>query len=168
MERLDKDFYLLPSTELAQKLLGKIICRKIGDKVLRQRITETECYYGEQDSACHASKGKTNRTRVMYCEGGCAYVYLCYGIHYLFNIVSGVKDNPEAVLLRGVEGASGPGRAAKILVIDKSLNGENLVTSNRLWLEDDGYRPEFSLSPRIGIHYAKKEDREKLWRFVVK
>lgn len=167
MRRLDKDFYLLPATELAEKLLGKIICRSAGDKIIRQRITETECYYGEQDSACHAYKGKTNRTKVMYEEGGVAYVYLCYGIHFLLNIVSGTSQHPEAVLIRGIEDACGPGRVTRLLQIDKAFNGEDLTASNRLWLEDDEHIPEFKQTPRIGISYAKPEDQEKLWRYVM-
>ena len=102
---------------------------------------ETECYYGEEDTACHASKGKTERTKVLYEQGGTAYVYLCYGMHSLFNVVSGKKGHPEAVLIRGVTGYNGPGKLTKAMHIDRTLNEEDMVNSDQLWLEDDGYRP---------------------------
>ncbi|MEG0754430.1 MAG: DNA-3-methyladenine glycosylase, partial [Angelakisella sp.] len=127
-----------------------------------------ECYCGECDTACHAHKGKTERTKVIYREGGCAYIYLCYGIHNLLNVVSGEEDFPEAVLIRGVEGFYGPGRLTKTLAIDRTLNGEDLVTSKQLWLEEDGTFPEYEAATRIGIEYATEEYREKLWRFTVK
>ncbi|MBR2878201.1 MAG: DNA-3-methyladenine glycosylase [Clostridia bacterium] len=82
--RLTEDFYNGHATELAPLLLGKLICRKIGNTIIKCRITETECYFGEEDTACHAHKGKTNRTKIMYEPGGRAYIYLCYGIHSLF------------------------------------------------------------------------------------
>ncbi|HAZ19223.1 MAG TPA: 3-methyladenine DNA glycosylase, partial [Clostridiales bacterium] len=85
--RLDKTEYLLPATELAPALLGKFLCRNIEDEIIRLRITETECYYGEIDTACHAHKGKTPRTETLYRQGGCAYVYVCYGIHSMLNVV---------------------------------------------------------------------------------
>ena len=74
---------------MAPALLGKLLCRKIDNEIIKYRITETECYFGEEDTACHAHKGKTERTKVMYHEGGVAYVYLCYGLHSMFNVVSG-------------------------------------------------------------------------------
>lgn len=167
MARLNADWFSAPATELAPKLLGKILCRQIDGEVVRVRITETECYFGEEDTACHASKGKTTRTSVMYRAGGCAYVYLCYGIHYMLNVVTGAEGHPEAVLIRGIEGADGPGKVTKTLYIDKVLNAEDLTTSDRLWIEDDGVPPSaFSTSPRVGINYAAPADREKPWRFI--
>ena len=166
--RLDADFYRQPALTLAPALLGKLLCRAVDGEVRKLRITETECYCGECDTACHAHKGKTERTKVIYREGGCAYIYLCYGIHNLLNVVSGKEDFPEAVLIRGVEGFYGPGRLTKTLDIDRTLNGEDLVTSRQLWLEDDGTFPEYEAATRIGIEYATEEYREKLWRFTVK
>lgn len=166
--RLLSDFYTQPATLLAPKLLGKLLCRNRGDTVIRLRITETECYYGTSDTACHAHKGKTERTKVMFEEGGCTYIYLCYGMHNLLNIVTGAKDSPEAVLIRGVEGYSGPGKLTKALGIDRALNAENLLTSEALWVEDDGAAPAYEASPRIGIGYATEEYQQKLWRFTVK
>lgn len=149
-------------------LLGKLLCRNIGGQVTKLRILETECYYGEEDTACHAHKGKTERTKIMYDSGGFAYVYLCYGIHNLLNIVTGHEGFPEAVLIRGVENCSGPGRLTKLLKIDRMLNGENLISSDRLWLEDDGYAPEHEVSRRVGIDYASEKYRNMLWRFTAK
>lgn len=153
---------------LAPRLLGKFLCRNIRGGIVRLRITETEAYYGEDDTACHARKGKTARTAVMYRPGGFAYVYLCYGIHWMLNVVSGPAGFPEAVLIRGVEGFDGPGKLTKRLEIGKSLNEENLVLSDRLWIEDDGRAPRYGASVRVGIGYADKSDREKLWRFCVR
>ncbi len=164
--RLGMEYYSGQATDLAPDLLGKWLCRRTEDGVLRYRITETECYYGETDTACHASKGKTERTKILYEKGGLAYVYLCYGIHSLFNVVTGPEGFPQAVLIRGVEGYVGPGRTTKGMGIDRSLNGVDMVTSEELWIEDDGYRPEYSKSKRIGIDYAAEEDRNRLWRFV--
>lgn len=154
---------------LAPRLLGKFLCRRLADgTVLRRRITETEAYFGEEDTACHAHKGRTPRTDVLYAAGGCAYVYLCYGMHELFNVVTGPEGHPEAVLIRGVAGAKGPGRLTKLLHITRALNRERLATSARLWLEDDGFAPKYVRTPRIGIGYASARDRLRKWRFVSK
>ena len=164
--RLTADFYRQSALTAAPALVGKFLCRRIGDQVMAARITETEIYYGEGDTACHAHRGKTPRTQVMYRPGGVAYVYLCYGIHCLLNIVTGEEDFPQAVLIRGIEGAPGPGRLTKRLQIDLTFNGEDLITSDRLWLEEDGFTPALTATPRIGIDYASEEDRNRLWRFV--
>lgn len=164
--RINPDFYTLSAIELAPKLLGMQLCREIDGKVIKLRITEAESYFGEADTACHAHKGKTERTKILYEHGGVAYVYLCYGIHNLLNVVTGDEDFPQAVLIRGVEGFDGPGKLTKALEIDRTLNGENLVTSNKLWIEDDGCRFNYKATKRIGIDYATLEYRDKLWRFV--
>lgn len=167
-KRVEKDFYLQDAYAAAKAVCGKILCvRQENGSVLRRRITETECYLGEEDTACHAHRGRTARTDVMYRQGGVAYVYLCYGIHNLLNIVTGPEDSPQAVLVRGVEGAPGPGRLTKEMGIDRTLNGVSFVDSDKLWLEDDGCTAEFRETPRIGISYASEEDRKRLWRFVV-
>ena len=153
---------------MAPALLGKLLCRRIDDKVIKYRITETECYFGEEDTACHAHKGKTERTKIMYHEGGVAYVYLCYGLHSMLNVVSGINDFPEAVLIRGVESYEGPGKLTKALKIDRSLNGEDLIASENLWIEDDGYKAKYTTGKRIGIDYASEKYRNILWRYVIK
>ena len=152
----------------AKAVCGKILCvRQADGSVLRRRITETECYLGEEDTACHAHHGRTARTDVMYRQGGVAYVYLCYGIHNLLNIVTGPQDSPQAVLVRGVEGFSGPGRLTKEMGIDRTLNGVPFTGSDAIWLEDDGFEARLTATPRIGIAYASEEDRKKLWRFLL-
>ena len=153
----------------AKALIGTFLCRRLGDDtVIRRRITETEAYCGEEDTACHAHKGRTPRTDVMYSPGGYAYIYLCYGMHEMLNIVTGVEGRPEAVLIRGIEGASGPGKLTKLLQIDRTLNREDLIASKRLWLESDGAVFKFTAAPRIGIAYASKRDQSRKWRFTLR
>ena len=164
--RINSELYKLSAVELAPKLLGMKLCRQVGDRIIKLRITETEAYFGENDTACHAHKGKTERTKVLYKQGGVVYVYLCYGIHNLLNIVTGEKGFPQAVLIRGIEGFDGPGKITKALKIDRNLNGEDLIMSSKLWLEDDGCKFKFKATKRIGIDYATQEYIDKLWRFV--
>jgi len=163
---LVKADYAADAVTVAKALVGAWLCRRMADgTVMRRRITETEAYCGEEDTACHAHKGRTARTEVMYSPGGCAYIYLCYGMHEMLNVVTGREGRPEAVLVRGVEGAEGPGRLTKLFRIDRSLNREDLVVSERIWLESDGLRVKFSSAPRIGIAYATKRDQNRKWRF---
>ncbi len=164
---LGPQFYLSPATEAARLICGKILCvRQKDGTVLRGRITETECYYGQEDTACHAHHGRTARTAVMYSQGGVAYVYLCYGMHNMLNKVTGPEGHPEAVLIRGIEGFNGPGRVTKAMGIDCSFNGKSFMDSE-IWLEDDGCTPELKTTPRIGIQYASDEDQKRLWRFII-
>ena len=166
---LDRKYFERPATELAPDLIGKYLCRRTEDGVIRARIVETECYFGEEDTACHAHKGRTERTKVMYEAGGVTYVYLCYGIHSLLNIVTGAQGHPEAVLIRGVEGAVGPGRATKFMKITTFDNALPLCEESGIWIEDSGEKkPKIARTARIGIDYATKADRERKWRFVVK
>ena len=166
---LGEDWFRRPATELAIALLGKVLCRRVGDEVIRRRIVETECYFGEEDTACHAHRGKTPRTEVLYLPGGCAYVYLCYGIHNLLNLVTGPEGHPEAVLIRGIEGAVGPGRVTRALGVTREDNRLSLTPENGLWVEDDGSpTPSFRAAPRVGIDYAAPEDRDRPWRFLTK
>lgn len=159
--------YARDAVEMAKALLGAVLCRRLDDgTVLRARIVETEAYFGEEDTACHAHRGRTPRTDVMYGPGGFAYVYLCYGMHAMLNVVTGPAGHPEAVLVRGVEGAVGPGRVTKAMQITCGLNREHLVSSERLWIESDGAPPpRFKSSPRVGIGYASKRDQARKWRF---
>ena len=165
--RLPLDFYKQPAVHLAPLLLGKVLCRAVNNDILRLAITETEAYAGESDTACHAHRGRTPRTDVMYGAAGAAYVYLCYGIHHLLNVVAADINEPECVLIRGVEGISGPGRLTKALKIDMSLNKEDLINSNALWLED-GARLSYATAPRVGINCANEEDKMRPWRFIAK
>ena len=104
----------------------------------------------------------------MYREGGVAYVYLCYGVHEMLNIVTGPAESPQAVLIRGVEGSSGPGRLTKALSIGHEFNGVSFIDSDLIWLETDTFEPaSINALPRVGISYASEEDQKRLWRFVV-
>ncbi|MCL2421453.1 MAG: DNA-3-methyladenine glycosylase [Defluviitaleaceae bacterium] len=165
--RLSPEIYTKPAIQLAPLLLGKTLCRQINNDIIRLRITETEAYAGESDTACHAHKGKTPRTAVMYEPGGIAYIYLCYGIHNLLNVVAANENEPEAVLIRAVEGISGPGRLTKAMQIDRTLNRESFIVSEALWLEEGEPLP-YITTPRIGINYASEEDKAQLWRFLAK
>jgi DNA-3-methyladenine glycosylase len=166
--RLSPGFFQRNVLEIAPELLGKILVRKFDDDNLhRFIITEVEAYSGDGDLACHASKGKTPRTEVMFREGGLVYVYLVYGIHWLLNIVTGKEGDASAILIRGLEGIDGPGRVGKALWLDKSFYGENLFTSNRIWVEESGQQVEFTTSPRVGIHYAGELWVSKPWRYLL-
>lgn len=165
--RLSRDFYRRDVLEVAPALLGKTLVRKFDNgKEFKAIITETEAYCGERDLACHASKGRTSRTEVMYFPGGFVYVYLIYGMHWLLNVVTGEKDDPQAVLIRSVAGLEGPGRVGKILKIDKSFYGENLLESNRLWIEPGISAVTYTTTPRIGVDYAR-EWKHKPLRYVL-
>ena len=161
------DFFAADVLDAAPALLGKILVRKLGDAELRLRITETEAYRGEEDTACHAHKGKTPRTEVLYRAPGTIYIYLCYGVHWLLNLVTGPEGTPQAALIRGVEGAAGPGRVTRRLGLDKRFNGASVLTCDEFWLEDDGFRPAYRADERVGIAYADEADRKKLWRYIV-
>jgi DNA-3-methyladenine glycosylase len=166
IQMLKPEFYIASAPELAPVLLGKLLCRKIKNEIIKLRITETEGYAGENDTACHAYKGRTPRTSVMYERGGRAYVYLCYGMHNLLNVVTGAKNDPQAVLIRGAGKYDGPAKLTKILEIDRNLNNKLLIKKNGLWLEDDGVKFNYKTTPRIGINYAEPKDRNRLWRFI--
>ena len=164
MERLGFDFYHRPCVEVARDLVGKVLV--MDGK--RLRISETEAYCGEADTACHASRGRTKRTEVMYMQAGTIYVYLCYGMHWMLNIVTGEENQPEAVLVRACLEAPGPGKLTKALGITGEQNRDSVVASGRLWIEDDGLRCDVVPDKRVGIGYAAQEDQDRLWRFKMK
>lgn len=178
MKKLERPYYLNPDVEfLAKDLLGKILYTGKDGLVTAGRIVETEAYFGTGDKASHAYGGRrTARTEPMYGEGGHAYVYLCYGIHHLLNVVTSGEDDPKCVLIRAVEPfagketmelrrqmpadktaiSSGPASAAKALGIDLSFNRKD-ITGDEIWIEDAGIRctpDEIAEVPRIGIAYA--------------
>lgn len=164
---LPKNFFDSDVLDVAPKLVGKILVRKFDNgESISARITEVEAYRGEEDLACHASKGKTKRTEVMYMEAGTIYIYLVYGMYYMLNIVCAEVDNPQAILIRAVEGYDGPGKLSKFFKIDKSFNKENIFRNNYLSIIDDGYVPEIICKPRVGIDYAGDIWKNKPWRFI--
>lgn len=168
-QRLSSLFFKREVTSVAPELLGKTIVRQFEEGIQhRFIITETEAYRGIDDKACHANKGKTARTEVMFREGGIVYVYLIYGMYWMLNFVTGEKNNASAVLIRGVKDISGPGRVGKALKIDKSLYGEDLAVSEKIWIEDTELTTRYTTHPRIGINYAGEPWISKPWRFVAK
>ena len=165
--RFGYDFYCRDVLKLAPVLLGQyLVCVSDNGIVNRYMITETEAYRGEEDLACHASKGRTTRTEIMYDKGGKLYIYLIYGMHWMMNVVGGRKNQPQAVLIRGIQGFDGPGKLTRALDIDKGYYGEDLVKSDRIWITESGIKPKIITTPRIGIEYAG-EWKEKPWRFVM-
>lgn len=167
--RLTEEFFHRDCLELAPALLGKTLCKRNADGSIRRlRISETEAYRGEEDSACHAHKGRTKRTEVMYGESGTLYVYLCYGIHWLLNIVSGEIGEPQAVLIRACEGAEGPGRLTKVLGVSGELNRQHILRCDDFWLEDEGLDVSYETAARVGIGYASAADQALPWRFIWK
>ena len=166
--RLTRDFFTRDVLEVAPGLLSKVLVIMNPDGTpAKYPISETEAYRGEEDLACHASKGRTARTEVLYHEGGRLYVYLVYGMYWMINVVAGPEDFPQAALIRGLAGCTGPGRLTRLLGIDKSYNDEDLVTSGRIWIEESGIAPVYITSPRIGIDYAGEYWKSRPWRFYL-
>ena len=166
VKRLNRDFFIRDVLDVAPDLIGKNMVVRSGDGVYgRYLVTEVEAYRGAEDKACHASKGRTSRTEIMYHEGGKLYIYMIYGMYWMLNIVTGGENNPQAVLVRGVDRYPGPGRLTKSLGIDRSFYGEDLLTSDRLWFEDAGINPEIKTGERIGIEYAGEYWKTRPWRF---
>ncbi len=154
---------------IARDLLGRQLVIRDGSGVRMFRILETEAYDGPDDKACHASRGRTARTGVLFGPPGHWYVYLCYGIHEMLNLVTGPEGYPAAVLIRGVSGFVGPGRVTKGLGIDRRFNTRPATRETDLWIEDDGYvvpPHEVVAGPRVGVDYAGPEWAAKPWRFV--
>jgi DNA-3-methyladenine glycosylase len=177
-KRLKRKFFEKPVLDVARRLLGKILVRKIGEETFRAVITEVEAYRGPQDLASHASKGRTKRTEVMFGPPGHAYVYFIYGMYFCLNVVTARPGLPHAVLFRGVrllkDGSgpklNGPGKLCKFLKIDKSLYGADMVRGADLWIEDDGLKlkpAQIGKSKRVGVEYAGPW-KDKPWRFFIK
>lgn len=190
MQKLLNDFYTRRDVVgVARDLLGKVLCSRLDGHETKAIITETEAYAGVGDRASHAYGGRrTKRTEPMYRAGGIAYVYLCYGIHHLFNVVTGEVEDPQAVLLRagapleGIESMlarrgkdrvdktllAGPGSLAQALGIRTELSGTSLVGA-KVWIEDHDILIDdrsITVGPRIGVDYAA-EDAARPYRFVL-
>ena len=165
--KLGKDFFSRDVLEVAPDLLGKLLVRSFDNgKLFTSQITEVEAYRGGEDKACHASKGRTSRTDIMYHPGGSVYVYLIYGMYWMLNFVTGDRNEPQAVLIRGLKDITGPGRITRILEIGSDFYGENLAGSERLWIEDAGQQIAMQAGPRIGIDYAGEPWKTQPWRYV--
>lgn len=166
-KRLDSAFFHRDCLEVAPDLVGKILVSKINGEEIRVKITETEAYRGEEDTACHAHKGRTPRTEILYGESGICYVYLCYGMHWLMNVITGDKEQPQGVLFRAGEDFNGPAKLTKRLGVTKAQNKTSFITSQELWIEDDGSFCTYHTDKRVGISYADEDDINKQWRFIL-
>lgn len=188
--KLGPDFYQRADVvKISRDLLGKVLCTKMDDAPQTAGIiVETEAYCGRNDKACHANDGlRTERTEVMYHPGGLAYVYLCYGIHHLFNVVTNVEDTADAILVRAIEPiqgiatiakrrdkqegdyalTNGPGKLTQALDIKTAMTGTSLL-ENKIWIEDRAVEVgNIVSSPRIGVDYAG-EHAKRPWRFTIK
>lgn len=184
--KLPRSFYAQPTIQVARQLLGKYLVCESSDGKTVGKIVETEAYVGPHDLACHASKGRTARTEVMFGPPGHAYVYFIYGVYYCLNIVTQEVGHASAVLIRALEPiegielmerrrktselrnlASGPGKLCLALAIDKALNGLDM-RGDVLYVEDRGEPPpKIVATPRIGVDYAGKW-KDKPWRFLIR
>ena len=161
MAKLPYEFYHRHALDVARDLVGKVlVCSG-----KRLRISETEAYCGVEDTACHAHKGRTGRTEVLYADAGTVYVYLCYGMHWLMNVITGDMDDPQGVLIRACIDAPGPGKLTKALGITGEHNRQSILTCESLWIEDDGFLCAVETDKRVGIGYASQEDQDRPWRF---
>jgi DNA-3-methyladenine glycosylase len=166
---LDAGLAQRPALFLARLLLGSKLCLGLHkSEVRRFIITETEAYTGAEDKACHASKGRTARTEVMFRPGGCWYIYLCYGVHEMLNLVCGKAGEPAAVLIRGAGNFAGPGRLTAALGIDRLLNGSPCDVSTGLWIElgKSVAEEEVLRLPRVGVAYAGEDWATRPYRFI--
>jgi len=186
VKKIRRPFYEQPTIQVARQLLGKYLVRKHPDGKTVGKIVETEAYVGPHDLACHAAKGRTARTEVMFGAAGHAYVYFIYGVYYCLNIVTEDVGHASAVLIRAVEPvegielmkkrrgtaklhnlASGPGKLCLALNIDKALNGADMC-GNALYVEDRGEpAPKILARPRVGVDYAGKW-KDEPWRFLLR
>ena len=180
MKKLNKNFFSRDTKKVAEDLIGSLLVRNVNDIVLKGMIVETEAYYGEDDPASHASNGKTDRNEIMYEEAGYFYVYLCYGLYYLLNVVTEEKGVPGAVLIRSVKPVkgieklkknrgrdeditNGPGKLTEAFEVDKSFNGVD-VSGDTLYFEGEEVNYDIGKSSRVGI----KEGKDRLLRFYLK
>jgi DNA-3-methyladenine glycosylase len=184
MKKLDPSFYQQPTLEVAESLLGKILVRRIGERIVTGKIVETEGYIATLDAACHAYRGKTERNKHMFGEPGTIYVYFTYGCHFMINVVTEPEGEAAAVLIRAIEPlsgvdtlmarrgtqnvrslANGPGKLTKALDIDRNLNGESLQ-SNVIYIADAPplAHAQIGISTRVGI----SKSAELPWRFFIR
>ena len=178
---LPRNFYERATLKVAKELLGKVLVKSEANRTIYTKIVDVEAYVGPEDKACHASKGRTKRTEIMFGPAGFTYVYLIYGMYQLLNIVTEREDYPAAILIRGVElferdegqkhqaRIDGPGRVGRFLELNPAHNGLDTTQASTIWVEDHGLPvPEKHIQalPRIGVDYAG-EWAKKLWRFCL-
>lgn len=173
---IGENFFSRRTTVVAKELLGKFLVRKVDGGQMAVMIVETEAYDGFADKASHAFLGQTQRTRVMFGQPGVFYVYLCYGMHYLLNVVTREQGYPAAVLIRGVIGSkntilNGPGKITKFLKIDKNINCQKADKRTGLWFEDHRVKVnenKILRTHRIGVKYSGPYWSSRKMRFVLR
>lgn len=189
MTIIERDFFARPTLVVARELLGQRLIREVNGQRLNGLIVETEAYIGPDDTASHASKGRTPRTETMFGPPAQTYVYLIYGMYYMLNIVTEQVDFPAAVLIRAIEPlegietmrinrrqhnaksmanlTNGPGKLCQALHIDRTLHNWDVSCGQQLWLESGEPLAERAIAagPRVGIDYARASDRAAPWRF---
>lgn len=178
---LPRLFFEQTTLKVASELLGKVLIKQTPNGIIQAKIVDTEAYVGPEDRACHASKGRTKRTEIMFGPAGFTYVYLIYGMYHCLNIVTEQEQYPAAVLIRGLEilggdhspdcprRIDGPGRVCRFLEVNRTHNGLNATLGATLWIEDHGLAvlpKQIQTLPRIGVDYAG-EWAKKLWRFCL-
>ena len=178
---LRREFFERSTLKVAKELLGKVLVKGEANRTSYTKIVDVEAYVGTEDKACHASKGRTKRTEIMFGPAGFTYVYLIYGMYHLLNIVTERKDYPAAILIRGLElierdeaqthqtRIDGPGRVGRFLELNRTHNGLDTTQGTTIWVEDHGLtvpRKQIQALPRIGVDYAG-EWAKKLWRFCL-
>lgn len=165
---LPPEFFDRPTLEVAEDLLSCRLCRRVGEEIICRPILETEAYDGPEDRASHAHRGMTPRSSVMFGPPGVWYIYLCYGVHWLLNIVTGPEAYPAAVLIRGLSSPSGPGRLTKDLHITGALNQTRATHKTGLWISSGSPCPTGTIqrTPRIGVAYAGPDWSQRPYRFV--
>lgn len=164
---LPREFFERDALEVAPELAGCRIVRVLpGGETRILTITETEAYCGESDTACHARHGRTKRNEPLYMLGGVFYVYLCYGIHWLLNAVTGAEDEPQGVLIRACEGFPGPGRLTKALGITGEFTGQAVDGCPALWFAPRERDFALRTGRRVGIGFASEADQARPWRFI--
>jgi DNA-3-methyladenine glycosylase len=190
MKVIPAEFFARPTLAVARNLLGQRLVRLLDGRRVSGRIVETEAYIGHDDSANHASKGRTRRTEAMFGPPGRTYIYLIYGTHHMLNLVTEAPDFPAAVLIRALEPVeglevmqtnrpgltnevnltNGPGKLCRALAIDKTFHNWDVSLGQELWLEQDSSVPDSMIvtGPRIGVSYARPEDRAAPWRLWVR
>lgn len=168
---LPLSFFQRSAIAVARELLGKQLVRQFPDgTITKLTIKEVEAYDGPQDLANHGAKGRTPRNEIMFAQGGYFYVYLCYGIHLMLNVVCDQTDYPAAVLIRCAGHINGPGKLTKFLQLEKSLNGKAAIADNGLWFVDVGLKvteEDIKTTPRIGISKHAEQWRYKHFRFLL-
>jgi DNA-3-methyladenine glycosylase len=163
-------FFARPADVVARELLGQVLARRRGNRVVRRIIRETEAYVGRKDRASHAHRGRTARNAPMFGPARVWYVYFVYGVHWMLNVVTGRAGEPDAVLLRAAGEARGPGALARALDADGRLSGRAATRASGIWIEAGGRVPDRDVErlPRVGVDYAGPHWARRRLRFRVR